>query len=69
MNITTSVRALALVTLPLLAFVRCGGEQKVAEAPTDMPSAEPPSDQAPELDAGTAAQTPAGSDHAASSRS
>jgi len=67
MNITTSVRALALVTLPLLAFVRCGGEQKVAEAPTDMPSAEPPSDQAPELDAGTAAQTPAGIDHAASS--
>jgi putative membrane protein len=58
MNITTQVRAIAMVTLPLLAFVRCGGEQKAAEAPTSMPSAEPPADQAPELDAGTAAQSP-----------
>jgi putative membrane protein len=66
MNTTTSLRAIALVVLPALAFIRCGGEQKVAEAPSDMPSAEPPADQAPELDAGTAAQTPQGIDIATS---
>lgn len=59
MKMITSLRAIALVALPALAFVRCGGEQKVAETPTTMPSAEPPSDQGPELDAGTA-QTPQG---------
>jgi len=59
MNITTSLRAIALVVLPALAFVRCGGEQKVADAPSTMPSAEPPSDQAPELDAGNPLAPPA----------
>lgn len=66
MNITTAFRAIALVALPALAFVRCGGDQKVAEAPTSMPSAEPPSDQTPEWDGGTAAQTPKGIDLATS---
>jgi putative membrane protein len=69
MNITTSMRAIAMVTLPLLAFVRCGGEQKAAEAPSSMPSAEPPSDQAPELDAGTAAQSPQTADAATANES
>jgi putative membrane protein len=59
MNVTTSFRAIALAALPALAFVRCGGEQKIADAPTSIPSAEPPSDQTPELDGGTA-QTPEG---------
>jgi len=59
MNVSTSFRAVALLALPALAFVRCGGEQKIADAPTTMPSAEPPSDQSPELDGGTA-QTPEG---------
>jgi len=54
MNITTSLRAVALVVLPALAFVRCGGEQKVADAPSSMPSAEPPSDQPSELSPSTA---------------
>jgi len=65
MNITTSLRAIAVVLLPALSFVRCGGEQKVTEAPSSMPSAEPPSDQSPDMDAGTA-QTPAGTDTATS---
>jgi len=59
MNIKTSFRAIALLALPVLSFVRCGGEQKAAEAPSSMPSAEPPRDQTPELDAGTA-QSPEG---------
>lgn len=59
MKIVTSLRAIALVALPALAFVRCGGEQKIAETPTTMPSAEPPSDQGSEIDGGTA-QTPQG---------
>lgn len=61
MNLTTSVRAIALITLPALAFIRCGGTQQAAEAPSTMPSAEPPSDQAPELDAGTAQSAPGAS--------
>ncbi|HET7543161.1 MAG TPA: DUF4142 domain-containing protein [Polyangiaceae bacterium] len=61
MNITTSLRAVALLALPAFAFIRCGGERKVAEAPTTMPAAEPPSDQNPQPDAGSA-QTPAGLD-------
>ncbi|HEX2674614.1 MAG TPA: DUF4142 domain-containing protein, partial [Polyangiaceae bacterium] len=68
MNISTSLRAIALVALPALAFVRCGGEQKVAEAPPSMPSAEPPSDQAPELDGGTA-QSPEGTNQATATES
>jgi len=60
MTITNSLRVTAIVSLSALAFIQCGGDQKAAEAPT-MPSAEPPSDQAPELDAGTA-QTPQGYD-------
>ncbi|HYQ01588.1 MAG TPA: hypothetical protein VER96_23100 [Polyangiaceae bacterium] len=60
MNITT-LRALAVIALPALAFIRCGGEQKVAEAPSSMPSAEPPTDQTHDLDASTA-QTPQGID-------
>jgi len=59
MNITTSLRAIAMVVLPAFAFVHCGGEQKAAEAPPTMPSAEPPTDQTLESDAGIA-QTPAG---------
>ncbi|HYQ46495.1 MAG TPA: DUF4142 domain-containing protein [Polyangiaceae bacterium] len=66
MNTTTSIRAIALLALPALAFVRCGGKQQVAETPSTMPSAEPPTDQAPELDAGTAAQKPEGIDIATS---
>jgi putative membrane protein len=69
MNTTTSLRAIPLVMLPLLALLHCGGEQKAAEAPSNMPSAEPPSDQAPELDAGTAAQTAQGIDVATSTES
>ena len=66
MNSTRSLRAIALVALPALTFIRCGGQQKVAEEPTTMPSAtmpstEPPSDQTLAPDAGTA-QTPAGLD-------
>jgi len=60
MNITT-LRALAVIALPALAFIRCGGEQKVADAPSSMPSAEPPTDQTRDLDASTA-QTPQGID-------
>jgi len=58
MNISTSLRMTALVAISGLAFVRCGGDQRTAEAPT-MPSAEPPTDQSPELDAGTAEGSPA----------
>jgi putative membrane protein len=54
MNFSTSLRTMALVALPALTFLRCGGEQKIADAPTSMPSAEPPTDQNPELDAGSA---------------
>ena len=61
MMIATSLRTGALVALSLLALIHCGGDQKAAEVPATMPSAEPPSDQAPQLDAGTA-QTPATSD-------
>jgi putative membrane protein len=61
MNISTSLRAVALAALPALAFIRCGGHQQAAEAPTTMPSAEPPSDQIPSPDAGTA-QAPQGLD-------
>lgn len=61
MKITTSLRAIAMVALPALVFVRCGGQQKVAETPSTMPSAEPPTDQQHDLDAGTA-QTPEGID-------
>lgn len=64
MNITT-LRAIAMIALPALAFIRCGGEQKVAEAPSTMPSAEPPTDQTHDLDASTA-QTPQGIDIATS---
>jgi len=65
MNITTSLRAIALLVLPALSFVRCGGEQKVAESPSSIPSAEPPTDQTPELDGGVA-QTPEGTNIATS---
>ena len=61
MMIATSLRTGALVALSLLALIHCGGDQKAAEVPATMPSAEPPSDQAPQLDAGTA-QTPATAD-------
>jgi len=68
MKALTSFRAIALLVLPALAFIRCGGEQKAAEAPPSMPSAEPPSDQAPEHDGGTA-QTPQGMDVATTTES
>jgi len=57
---TTALRTTAVLTLCALPFIQCGGEQKIAEAPT-MPSAEPPTDQSPSVDAGTA-QTPEGLD-------
>jgi len=57
MNITTSLRTCAVLVLITLPFIQCGGDQKAAEAPPTMPSAEPPTDQTPEPDAGTA-QTP-----------
>ncbi|HEY0466479.1 MAG TPA: DUF4142 domain-containing protein [Polyangiaceae bacterium] len=56
-----ALRATSVLTLAALAFIQCGGEQKAAEAPSTMPSAEPPTDQIPAPDAGTA-QTPAGLD-------
>ena len=61
MTIATSLRTGALIALSALALIHCGGDQKSAEAPPTMPSAEPPSDQAPERDAGIA-QTPTGAD-------
>jgi putative membrane protein len=64
-TITTSLRTTALVLLIALPFMQCAGEQKAAEAPSTMPSAEPPSDQTLDTDAGTA-QTPAGLDIATS---
>jgi len=57
MTTTNWLRTTALVALSALAFIQCGGDKKPAEGPT-MPSAEPPSDQAPDSDAGTA-QMPA----------
>ena len=59
MTTTNWLRTTALVALSALAFIQCGGDKKPAEGPT-MPSAEPPSDQAPDSDAGTA-QMPAAS--------
>jgi len=59
MNITTALRTTVLVALCALPCIQCGGEQKAAEAPPTMPSAEPPSDQNANLDAGTA-QSPEG---------
>jgi len=61
MNLSTSLRTSALVALVTLPFIQCAGEQKAAEAPSTMPSAEPPTDQTRDPDAGTA-QTPAGID-------
>lgn len=61
MNPTHWLRSAALFTLITLPFIQCGGDQKSAEAPPTMPSAEPPTDQTLETDAGTA-QTPEGLD-------
>jgi hypothetical protein len=61
MTITQSFRTLAVIALIALPFMQCGGQQKTAEAPPTMPSAEPPSDQLVDSDAGTA-QTPSGID-------
>ncbi len=61
MTITQGLRTTALVALITLSFIQCGGEQKAAEAPPRMPSAEPPTDQTADPDAGTA-QTPQGID-------
>lgn len=54
MTITHWLRSAALLALIALPFIQCGGDQKAAEAPPTMPSAEPPTDQTPESDAGTA---------------
>ena len=62
MNLTNWLRTTASVALVALPFIQCGGDQKTAEAPSTMPSAEPPSDQNLDLDAGTAQTTPAGLD-------
>ncbi|HKO51693.1 MAG TPA: DUF4142 domain-containing protein [Polyangiaceae bacterium] len=59
MTLTTSLRTSSLIVLCALALTQCGGDQKTAESAPTMPSAEPPTDQAPELDAGTA-QSPEG---------
>ena len=64
MNTSHWLRTAALLALIALPFIQCGGEQKAAEAPPTMPSAEPPPDQTLEPDAGTA-QTPSGVDVAA----
>ncbi|HYQ30767.1 MAG TPA: DUF4142 domain-containing protein [Polyangiaceae bacterium] len=61
MTTTTSLRTAALLALLTLPFIQCAGEQKAAEAPSTMPSAEPPTDQTHDPDAGTG-QTPAGID-------
>ena len=56
-----STRTVAVLALSALAFIQCGGDQKPAEAPETMPSAEPPPEPMPESDAGTspkAASTP-----------
>jgi len=62
MILTRSLRTTALVMLSSLTLIDCGGDQKTADAPPTMPSAEPPTDQAPQVDAGTGAQTPPGID-------
>jgi putative membrane protein len=61
MTITHWLRSTAVLTLSALPFIQCGGDQRAADAPSSMPSAEPPTDQTPEPDAGTA-QSPAGLD-------
>lgn len=61
MTVTHWLRTAALIGLIALPLIQCGGEQKAAEAPPTIPSAEPPSDQTIESDAGTA-QTPQGLD-------
>jgi len=48
-----STRTVAVLALSALAFIQCGGDQKPAEAPETMPSAEPPPEPMPESDAGT----------------
>jgi putative membrane protein len=65
MNITNHwLRNSALAAVVALPLLHCGGDQKAAEAPPIMPSAEPPTDQTLNADAGTA-QAPSGSDTAA----
>jgi putative membrane protein len=61
MTTTRWLRSTALLSLIALPLMQCGGDQKAAEAPPTMPSAEPPSDQTLDADAGTA-QTPPGLD-------
>jgi len=47
-----STRTVAVLALSALAFIQCGGDQKPAEAPETMPSAEPPPGPSPVVDAG-----------------
>jgi putative membrane protein len=63
MTITPWLRSTILLSLIALPLIQCGGDQKAAEAPPTMPSAEPPSDQTLDSDAGVA-QTPQGLDTA-----
>ena len=49
-----STRTIAVLALSALAFIQCGGDQKPAEAPETMPSAEPPPEPSPLVDAGAA---------------
>jgi len=59
MTITHWLRSTAVLSLITLPLIHCGGDQRAAEAPPTIPSAEPPSDQTLDSDAGSA-QTPAG---------
>jgi len=68
MTVTTWLRTAALASLSALPFIQCGGDQKVADSPSSMPSAEPPTDQTLHSDAGTA-QTPQGIDIATAAES
>lgn len=60
------VRTSAIVALSALALIHCGGDQKPAEAPESMPSAEPPA-PITDTDAGTSTSsaTPPPADSAA----
>jgi len=49
-----STRTIAVLALSALAFIQCGGDKKPAEAPETMPSAEPPPEPSPLVDAGAA---------------
>ncbi|HEY5376028.1 MAG TPA: hypothetical protein VIK01_20250 [Polyangiaceae bacterium] len=59
-----STRTVAVLALSGLAFIQCGGDQKPAEAPETMPSAERPPEPMPESDAGTSTKAASAPDAA-----